>query len=267
MKKIDRNFWKRIEEAPLRVLALDYDGTLAPFQADRMAARPLPGTREIILSIMAEGSTRVAIVSGRPINELYYLLGGFSKRVVMIGSHGWEIKGPGLETRRGGPGGRIEEVLDQAAAEAKRIGAGLLGPEESEKRIERKSASVAVHERGLEKEAGDNWIDSVENIWQGLVADGLEAQRFDGGLELRALGKHKGTAIAELLGLWPEAGVMVYVGDDQTDEDAFLALPVKGIGIKVGEDPRAAAEYGVRDCGAVQELLKEWNKHVRAGSE
>jgi trehalose-phosphatase len=36
--------------------------------------------------------------------------------------------------------------------------------------------------------------------------------------------------------------VPIYVGDDQTDEDAFKALKRKGIGIKVEENPSETTE-------------------------
>ena len=48
----DRVFWEKVKSVPTKILALDYDGTLAPFQVERMAARPLPGVSAALSSIL-----------------------------------------------------------------------------------------------------------------------------------------------------------------------------------------------------------------------
>jgi len=63
-------FFERAARAPLRVLMLDYDGTLAPFQVRPERALPYPGVEEVLDGIMAAASSRVVIVSGRPVEDL-----------------------------------------------------------------------------------------------------------------------------------------------------------------------------------------------------
>jgi trehalose-6-phosphatase len=47
----------------------------------------------------------------------------------------------------------------------------------------------------------------------------LKLTRIDGGIELRAIATHEGTAVAKLLREAPPGTMSVYVGDDRADED------------------------------------------------
>ena len=69
---INGPFLERLRCAPSRVLLLDYDGTLAPFQVNRDRAVPYPEVPPLIARIMAQG-TRVVPISGRPAREVLTL--------------------------------------------------------------------------------------------------------------------------------------------------------------------------------------------------
>jgi len=68
---------------------------------------------------------------------------------------------------------------------------------------------------------------------------------------------HKGAAVcwinARLAG---PGAASIYIGDDRTDEDAFVRLPGE-ITIRVGNSESTAARYHVKDTGQVREFL-EW---------
>jgi trehalose-6-phosphatase len=65
--------------------------------------------------------------------------------------------------------------------------------------------------------------------------------------------------LSELLNMQPESCAAVYVGDDETDEDAFAALQGRGIGIKVGDASWPTAARGfLADCRAVVGFLRTW---------
>jgi len=70
-----QSFFERLNSRGGGALALDYDGTLAPFQVDRDAAVPYPGVAALIRDIQALGRTRVVLISGRPAEEVRRLLG------------------------------------------------------------------------------------------------------------------------------------------------------------------------------------------------
>jgi trehalose 6-phosphate phosphatase len=65
-------------------------------------------------------------------------------------------------------------------------------------------------------------------------------------------------SLIDMLGLGDADVVPVYVGDDETDEDAFRAIRDRGIGIVVGdaEDERpTAATYRIGTPDEVRHLL------------
>lgn len=254
-----------MKKARDRILALDYDGTLAPFQVDRMAARPLAGIPEVMASILERGGTRVAVISGRPLDELAELMGRLFDRVTAVGAHGWQWKDPGGPIEELEPGPAVKARLERAAQAARRAGREILPAESGpDSRIEVKTASVAAHTRGLDPERARRWLDLVRKEWT-AASEGLELLGFDGGLELRDPARDKGRAVRELGKRHPDHDLMVYLGDDRTDEDAFLALDSRGAGIKVGgQDAPSAARYRLRDCEAVREFLVRWNQIIVA---
>ncbi|MBU1091242.1 MAG: trehalose-phosphatase, partial [Candidatus Omnitrophica bacterium] len=56
---------------------------------------------------------------------------------------------------------------------------------------------------------------------------------------------------------WDESSV-IYIGDDVTDENAFLVLRTRGIGILVSEKPKAsAADFWVSSVDQVRRFFEE----------
>jgi trehalose-6-phosphatase len=62
----------------------------------------------------------------------------------------------------------------------------------------------------------------------------------------------------------PEHTLVVYVGDDETDEDAFRAIYGRGVGIKVGGyGIRTAASGRLPHGEAVLDFLRAWYRVTR----
>lgn len=244
------DFWNRVAHAPSVVLFLDFDGTLAPFHVDRMQAYPLPGAMDAVKSISTQPRTSVAIVSGRPISEIMTLIG--DPEIIISGAHGYELRTPdgGYQVIPLPAEQRL--LLDSARETALRI-----FPAE---RVERKAASVAAHVRGLHPAAAGDMVARLEQHWRSLSDSGLvDFRPFNGGLELRASGRTKGTVINEMLDSAPADILPIYIGDDDTDEDAFGALADRGIGIKVGPANAVTLAIGHLDnCEAVRDMLIYW---------
>jgi trehalose-phosphatase len=231
---------------------LDYDGTLAPFREQRMEAFPLEGIPELLCEICATGRTHLAIMTGRPLKELLYLLGDLD--IPVSGSQGTEFRFADGTTQTHLPNELQEERLVLAEKEAR-----SLAPSD---RVERKVASVAVHTRGMPEARAGELEDSLFERWNaGARQHELEVRRFSGGVELRLLGIDKGTALERLLENREEGTFCVYVGDDETDEDAFRTIRDRGFGIKVGGrgDPTEATGR-LSDPVAVREFLRQWLK-------
>jgi len=244
------DFWERLRVSPSRCLILDYDGTLAPFRVNRMRAFPLDGVRDLIEAIRDTGKTHLAIVTGRPLRELLELLGDM--RIPVSASQGVEYYDPEGHAWVHQPSPRQERRLARAADEAAELGLSSF--------IERKAASLALHTRPMAPEDAERSEEQLCAVWEkDAAANDLECRHFNGGIELRLLDIDKGTVLERLLDGGPPDAFCVYVGDDETDEDAFHAIRGRGIGVRVG-DPAVPtkAEGRLADPAAVKEFLEAW---------
>jgi len=240
----------RILAAPACLLMLDYDGTLAPFRLDWREAAPTLRLIDLLGRLLAGRKTRIVIVSGRPVASLSRLLEPLP--IPLVGEHGWERRLPGERTISHPLDHRVAAALHQAAARA--------SAREWAARLERKRTSIMLHTRGLSPDQAGRIETECARLWEVEVEEsGLLLGRVGGGLELRAPGRDKGTAIRDLLKSCPPGTLGVYLGDDQTDEDAFAALVPGGIGILVSSSERptlAAGRLGTPDD--VEAFLEGW---------
>ena len=248
-------FFRALAGAPSRVLMLDYDGTLAPFHEDRDRAIPFPEASALVGRIQADGKTRVVVVSGRTVPDLLPLL-GLAPAPELWGNHGWERLRDGRELERVDPGAAARTVLEKASKRASEL--------TSPGRVEVKPASVAVHVRGLARDDAERLLEAVRSDWRLMLAGGpLEVHDFDGGVELRVLGRDKGTAVREILSEEPDGAAVAYLGDDWTDEDAFRALHGHGLSVLVRPELReTGADVWLRPPGELLEFLRRWQSEA-----
>jgi trehalose-phosphatase len=245
-------FLAGIARAPARVLLLDYDGTLAPFQVRPDEARPYPEIVPLLREVMRAGGTRVVVVSGRPARELPPLL-GLEERPEIWGAHGWE---------RLAPDGKLE-VLEPTPAEREALAAAEAAAREAiarGARLERKLASIALHWRGLPEAEARSCAMAARDAWKEIVASGaLALLDFDGGLELRAPGCNKQHAVKAVLAGTPADAAVAYLGDDVTDEDAFRAIKARGVSVLVRREFRpTAADVWLQPPHELMEFLARW---------
>jgi trehalose-phosphatase len=246
---------ERLRAAPRSVLMLDYDGTLAPFHVDRFAATPYPGVEDRLAILSTISQVRLVLVSGRSARELRDLLRpGF--RGEIWGSHGRE---------RLSSDGTYElfalNPIQQAALEQVGLEMSAHGLSDS---LEVKPTSLAIHWRSFEPAMQERIRSMVQSIFaridQRIAQPGeLHLLPFDGGLELRSTDRTKGTAVAEVLSQEPDDAPVAYLGDDLTDEDAFVALGNKGYSILVRSEVRASfARFWLRPPEELLEFLDAW---------
>jgi trehalose-phosphatase len=250
-------FFERLARAARAALLLDYDGTLAPFRVDPARALPYPGITLALEALMHGTDTHVVLVSGRRARDLLPLL-GLRRTPEIWGAHGWE---------RRFPDGRTEiapqaEPALRALAEAE----GWIGEIEAiGGRGELKPACLAVHWRGLDPLAAARISELVTRNWSRQARDtGLELHRFEGGIELRVPGRHKGHVVATIRAELPDA-TLAFLGDDLTDEDAFRSIADDGLGVLVRNEFRdTAAALWLRPPHELLEFLERWTA-VRSG--
>jgi trehalose 6-phosphate phosphatase len=244
-------FFERLAHASRAVLLLDYDGTLSPFHIDPAQAKPYPGVRDALDTIMEQNTTRVIIVSGRWTRDLAPLL-GLRQTPEIWGSHGWERRSPQGRVEMAKPCEKALRGLVEADTWMHAVHA--LGG-----RSELKPACLAIHWRGLDPERAAAIEDIVTQNWALHARDtGLELHHFEGGIELRVPGRDKGVVVATIRAEMPDA-VLAYLGDDLTDEDAFSAIAPDGLGVLVRTELRAtAAGLWLRPPGELLEFLGRW---------
>jgi trehalose 6-phosphate phosphatase len=249
-ESIYSSFLERLSLAPIRVLLLDYDGTLAPFQTDRDHAFPYP-TIPALLGRIIDLGTRVVLITGRPARELV-LLSGIHPHPEIWGSHGMERLKPDGTYHVDKLPDNLETGLLQAVDVLR--AAGL------EDRMELKSGGVALHWRGLDAHQVLTSKETVQQLWAPLAREhGLRLLDFDGGVELRDPGKDKGKTVATILSETGPNAAIAYLGDDRTDEDAFSALKGRGLTVLVREQERpTAADIWLKPPKQLLQFLEDW---------
>lgn len=240
-----------VPRASARVLLLDYDGTLAPFHPDPAQAVPYPGVTALLREVMAAG-TRLVLVTGRPAEELPPLV-GLDPAPEIWGGHGWEQRLPDGRIERAAPSPEERAALERAAAcAADALAHGA--------RLERKHASIALHWRGLSEREWQACATAARAAWAGRPElSALQPLDFDGGLELRAPGCNKQHAVKAVLATTPADAAVAYLGDDLTDEDAFVAVRSRGVAVLVRPRCRpTAADVWLRPPDELLEFLGHW---------
>jgi trehalose-phosphatase len=87
----------------------------------------------------------------------------------------------------------------------------------------------------------------------------LRILHFDGGIEICAATMSKGDVVRQIAASLGNSYAMAYLGDDVTDEDAFLALKGIGLSVLVRDLYReTSADVWIRPPNAVIEFLERW---------
>lgn len=247
---VPHGLWDALERPVGRLLILDYDGTLAPFRRDRNHATMLHGIRPLLHELARTRGDCVAIVSGRPLATLQPLVGPLP--VTLFGEHGWERRGPRGAVHRY----RLAAptAIDLARAVARAEERGLRS------HLEVKRTAVVLHTRGLPVARARALENSAVTAWAPIDARGrVRLAPIAGGIELRASARDKGSAVHSLVRHHPDARLVVMVGDDRTDEDAFAALPRRGFGLRVGHAGHPTGADGwLASPVEVREFLTAW---------
>ncbi len=237
------------------LVATDYDGVLAPFDADPMSATPVPGTIETLRSLAGLSGVHVAVVSGRDLGTLRTLTGiTADEPIVLIGSHGAESSSAAV--REAMEAAAVTPDDEVTLAELRSDIEALVKERHPEAAIEYKSAAVVVHVRGVPRELGDAAIADARRL--ALDHPGVKVLKGKSVLELSVSHADKGSAVTAL-GRHVGAVARVYLGDDVTDEDAFMRMRrPDDVTVKVGTGS-TAARYRVDDePGAAGLLTQLW---------
>ena len=234
---------------PKLALFLDYDGTLTDLVDHPSDAKLTDEARATLDACAARPDTEVAIVSGRALADVRQLVG--NNELTYAGNHGLEIEGEGIEFRH-------EDLVHyQSRVEALAAALGEVSLEGAW--VEAKGPTLTYHYRQVDGGARAPLIERCREI---IEAAGFQTREAHCALEARPpIGWDKGRAVLHILRArhgpsWAEATRVIYVGDDQTDEDAFRFLAGLSMTFRVGpDDVLTAASHRLPHPRAVQALL------------
>lgn len=229
------------DRRPLALL-LDFDGTLVEI-GDTPDAVAISADMADTLALAARRlDGRIAVVSGRSLEQLGHLLPRALAGGVVAASHGQELSVDGaVQAPR--PTKLFADLAFEAALHFEHF-PGIV--------IEEKSFGLGVHYRLMPqlRDRAQQWAMTQ------AAAHGLVVQQGDMVFELRPGGSDKGDAVRAIMALDRFRGsTPVFIGDDLTDIPAFeAARALGGTAISVGSrtadhaDERIDSVEGVRRC-------------------
>jgi alpha,alpha-trehalose-phosphate synthase [UDP-forming]/trehalose-phosphatase len=248
---------QRLARVPHLAIALDLDGTLIPFRATPQLTRVDGLALEILRALASAPGTCVAVVSGRPRDDLDRLLGECTD-VWLAAEHGvWTRDASGwraLELKGAPP-----DAIERSLADIARASEGAL--------VERKRWSVCLHYRNVAPSDQEGLVVEAMDAIDSWMREHDEYELLEGAsvLEVRLKGAHKGRAIEWLRARTDPGARILALGDDVTDEDAFDALGPDDVAIAVGRpDHPTRAEIRLRSSEQVRAFLV-WLARARTG--
>ncbi|MGD8195537.1 trehalose-phosphatase [Herbiconiux sp. P18] len=240
---------ERLATTPVLLVAVDFDGTLAPI-VDRPAdARALPAARSAVLALLDLPRTKMAYVSGRAMASLE-AVSDLPETALLAGSHGVEVRTEGHTSL---------DLTPEESALRERLGAALTAVADPLEGvwIEEKPAGFGVHTR-LASATDTASAEAAALAATEADVDALTVRHGQDILEFSVRGTTKGDAVARLREQTGATAVL-FAGDDVTDEDGFGALGDGDLGIKVGSGDTAARHRvaGPEEMAAALAVLVE----------
>jgi trehalose 6-phosphate phosphatase len=249
----------RILQAPHLLLCLAYDGTLAPLVDEPAMAYLPPHVERVLRSLAEHERVSIAVLSGRERADLQAHVG--LPGLIYAGNHGLEISGPGFLFVEPAAAACREQLQALAADLNNRLQA-VAGVQ-----VEDKGLTISVHYRQVEADEREE----VRRLVHAALANTSHPFVLTLGEKVYEIRPRvywdKGSAVLCIQSQFGRPGTLtVYVGDDETDEDAFTALP-DAITIKVDGPSETAARYLLDGPAEVRRFL-EWVEsllHQEAG--
>jgi trehalose 6-phosphate phosphatase len=218
------------------LLAFDYDGTLSPIAPTPERAR-LPAATKRLLSLVAKAYPLV-VISGRALADISERMADIDIRQI-FGNHGLEWSGAPSRPRA-----QVRQWVDQLHQQLDGY-AGIF--------IEDKVHSLSVHYRATSDHA------RAQRLILPVVRALPGARVICGAAAVNLLpdhGANKGVALRRALDT-SRCERAIYIGDDETDEDAFAALkPDRLLAIRIGASKKSHARYHLESQQSIDLLLR-----------
>lgn len=230
---------------PLLAIFTDFDGTLVELADTPDDIEIAYGLAEQLERAARELDSAFAVLTGREIADIDKYLAPL--HLPIAGAHG---------TQRRRADGFVESVDPAAILGAEEIAHAVapLVVAHPSLLLEVKEGAVALHYRQapeLETAVRIAMEEAVHSVPDFTLVPGKMV------LEARPRGANKGHALRAFMREEPFLGrIPIFIGDDVTDEDAFIAAQdLGGVGIKLG-DGDTAARMRIADVASVHALIQ-----------
>jgi trehalose-phosphatase len=239
---------QQIRAAPHVLLFADFDGTLTPIVEHPNLVHLSAETKALLEQLSRQSEMTLAVISGRALADVQARVG--IDGLVYAGNHGLEIIGPGfhfVDPEAAAQREALRQLAEKMSARLQAVAGAY---------VENKSLTVSVHFR----EVADRQVDEVIRAVRAAVSPRQRQWQLTIGKMVYEIKPrvdwHKGAALHWIKDRvsQPKAQ-MIYLGDDFTDEDAFMALP-DGITVKVGHAEETAAKFHLANPDEVQKFLR-----------
>jgi len=222
---------------------IDFDGTLVEIVDKPEEVEPAGGLESVLAGCLSLLGGALAVVSGRPIQELDWFLSPL--RLPAAGLHGLEYRLKPEDPTVTAQTGTEIDVLRERLGRAKIIRDGVF--------VEDKGSALAVHYRAVPQSGPD-----ILAFMKDAIADLEDLHLVSGKMVVEAKPdfSDKGSIVEAFMDERPFAGrVPVFIGDDTTDEDGMRAARrLGGFGVKVGSG-ESIADFRLKDVAAVHGWL------------
>ncbi len=241
---------KRLAEADGLYIFLDYDGTLVPIRRRPSLALLSPAVRSLIRRLSGMPKTFVGIVTGRSLADIRRLVG--IRGILYGANHGLELSLNGEYWKHP----EADRYRARLSLFRRLLGSRFRGIRGIF--VEHKGVTFSVHYREVRRSEIPRVEKIVEDTFQSFKRDikitpGKKV--FDVRPRIRW---NKGFAVRRILQTCGvrRGSVVLYMGDDTTDEDAFRLLRTRAITIRVGPKLVAHAAYFLEDPSEVRQALQ-----------
>jgi trehalose 6-phosphate phosphatase len=240
-------------------LFLDYDGTLADFAPTPDHIYPDPALIELLTRLAAHPRLRVTIISGRRLSHIQQLVP--LPNILLAGTYGIEMQILSGEKVDRLAYAEVRAVLDEYKPQWEQLLAGR-----NNFYLEDKGWALAIHARAADDQEAEAVLAEASRIAAPLASS--ELFRLLGGHKFLEIGPrlaHKGLSVEHLLEKYalPDS-FLIYIGDDDKDEEAFKVIKAYGgITIQVGRpSAQTKADFYMESPQAVRQWLAALLDHL-----
>jgi trehalose 6-phosphate synthase/phosphatase len=243
----------RYHQAQKRLLFLDYDGTLVPFQEKPLEAKPSWDVLRLLKTLTKNPRNEVIVISGRDRSTLWEWMGMLP--LSFVAEHGIWIKEKekDWELIKSLTNDWKTQILPLMEMYSDRLPGSF---------VEEKEYSLVWHFRGSEPDLASLRVKELTDDLVHFTANqDLQVSQGSKIVEVRDSGVDKGVAGLHWISKSPyeksgNSTFILAIGDDRTDEDLFKVLPKKAYSIRVGITP-TFARYNLPTYKEVLQLLED----------